>query len=125
MTLASQQVQLVRMLRSSTFVQANGRLRKGSCFCFGGLLCEAYRRATGRGRWIHATTGWSFALGSHESNVLVPREVCEWSGFTNETLDFLVLLNDQGATFPELAQRIEAGCMVEAGILSYSQTERT
>jgi hypothetical protein len=53
-----------------------------SRYCCLGVLCDLYRRATGRGKWVLVTSKkyWAFKVGKHIEDSVLPTEVANWAG---------------------------------------------
>lgn len=101
---------LADLLESGEFEQCKGRLRQGAKLCAEGALCELCRRETGQGQWIGDVfcAPHSTSLPTHGGGA--PSSVCRWALRSGAKPfvggRFLVNLNDQGATFPELARML-------------------
>lgn len=105
----------VAALRSGKYPQGRRALRSNEGFCCLGVLCDLHSQETGHnweyhsikdGRWI----GTYFSSGD-----TCPAEVRMWAGLTcsNPIIDSqgaipLSFINDDGATFEEIANLIEA-----------------
>jgi len=63
-------------LRSRKYRKGKGGLRVDNAFCCLGVLCELYRKDTGKGEWIEALGGKSFLF---ETGIL-PTAVSTWAG---------------------------------------------
>ncbi len=101
------------------FEQAHSQLTLQGDFCCLGVLCELYRRDTGKGRWDH-----SDVVGEHfltDTGIVeegsLPVSVRDWAGLGSHDPDVvhdddnftsLATLNDHGSDFAELADLIEA-----------------
>ena len=96
--------ELIAALQSGKYTQTKGRLRDGDAFCCLGVACDI----SGIGKW----NGNSY---SSEEDVLT-NEVRDYFGFHNSnggvrdytTESCLSELNDQGHSFTEIADFIEA-----------------
>lgn len=109
----------VAALRSGEYVQSTGTLRtKNNEFCCLGVLCDL--RATEKG-----ITKWSANDFNRDGDDYPNDEVCDWAGFPRLDEDRLAREynpevrigderkgvadhNDEGATFAEIADAIEA-----------------
>jgi len=107
-------------LRSGEFPQGLGALRTKRGYCCLGVICERYRRETGKGSW-EPNTGdpggaYVFRLPSGTGDtMLLPGEVQKWAGLTgaNPRLskgEFIsaATANDHEVPFPEIADLFEA-----------------
>jgi len=95
-------------LRSGDYQQGQGYLRQGDQYCCLGVLCDLYGKAVGP-EWEKDGLGeWEDirSICGHESTL--PAVVQTWAGIPGQPnpLD-LTTLNDNGATFEELANIIE------------------
>jgi hypothetical protein len=103
----------VALLRSGEFYQAKGMLRDGVARCCLGVACDAYRRSEDQGsRW--ATSESTGAYTFKGEYLFLPDEVQDWLGIDSddpwvymEHSRTLADMNDNGATFPEIADAIE------------------
>lgn len=100
-------------LRSGTYKQLMGFLRKNNCFCATGVLCDLYAQ--------EKQIEWELDIGhSGRMSILgvwgaAPDEVLDWAGCGVEDrtiqyplkLDAVSRKNDNGHTFEELANYIE------------------
>ena len=101
----------VEALRSGEYKQGDGRLKYDNKLCVLGIACDLYAKNTGQGRWEDD----SFYVSSDDYGYegCVPSEVMDWLGLRDEdggTYDGEALyeLNDDGVSFPELADIIES-----------------
>ena len=112
----------VKALLSDEFSQAEGTLRDGpksdpefatanSMFCCLGVACELYRQQTGIADWEFDDGVWYF-MGEQD---ILPRDVALWLGIKTKNARLLSVrghretlyhLNDDGYTFPEIANII-------------------
>lgn len=101
--------QWVAALRSGQYAQGQGCLRDGGSFCCLGVLCDLHSTATNKGQW-----GDGEYHTASDSDCNVPTDdVCEWAGLREnnpEISDCVTLaeMNDEGASFAEIADKIEA-----------------
>ena len=110
----------VAALRSGEFEQGRGQLRRYNSYCCLGVMCEVYRRETGRGEWID---GWTFEMEDRMANASLPFPVREWVGLRGGSGEYgsktsLTDRNDAGVSFAEIADLIEsepAGLLVPEG----------
>ena len=90
-------------LRSGEYKQGRGRLRSANDeFCCLGVLCDLYAQETGKGWEPHGTDNWT--MFGHPG--VLPGLVARWAATSEDPLK-LSGLNDDGATFTELADKIE------------------
>lgn len=116
---------LVAALRSGEYSQGIGRLRYGDKFCCLGVACNIYQELTGNGKWHHHPSIETMEfVGRTPDGVFyseaynLPVAVRDFFGFKyggefNEDLadhdaDSLIQLNDNGASFAEIADIIES-----------------
>lgn len=102
----------VEALRSGEYKQGEEALRNGDRFCCLGVACDLFRKNTTKGEWVNEEF-----LG--QSTVL-PTLVRDWLGLGSTTgnydgsvekgdyADCLMGRNDNGASFAEIADTIEA-----------------
>ena len=98
--------------------QGHGWLNARGKFCCLGRLCEIYKADTGDGKW--KSCDWSsdhlvFVSEKGSSSALLPLPVAKWLGIDEFLMDitfsngeYASTLNDGGATFKEIAQRLRA-----------------
>ena len=91
----------VQALRSGRYKQARGRIRGSSrfpwprnSFCAMGVLYDVYLRSCGD-KWPKATLGRA------------PTDVREWAGVSRRLEETVVMHNDQGTSFGDIASLIE------------------
>lgn len=111
----------IEALKSGEFKQGVTYLQKDGCFCVVGVLCELFRRETGRGEWRYSEENgvFYFKVGEDCFGSAAPSEVSRWAQVpvglwtTNVKGDFgremeLWELNDSlGYDFLQLANVIE------------------
>lgn len=96
--------QWLTALRSKNFKQTQGALREeGKGYCCLGVLCELYRRDTGKGRWVKNENG-EFSFLDKVGDL--PEQVKKWAGIKSingsiraksefdEQIDSLAAFND-------------------------------
>lgn len=107
-------------LRSGNYEQATGQLRRTSGerrgYCCLGVACDLYREDHPEAKWVGiyretfslpGTVGAEGAL--NESTLFLPQDVQDWLGVTNHaTQERLSEMNDDGASFDEIADEIDA-----------------
>ena len=86
-------------LRSKKYEQARGALRIGDRFCCWGVLCDIHAKETGES-WLE---GAYFG-----ASLVIPNEVKVWAGLEDYNALNLIQHNDDGKTFPAIADLIEA-----------------
>lgn len=92
-------------LRSGRYDQTTGQLRNGNCFCCLGVLCDVFNPNA----W-EIEGDWSYGEGpdqSHEVGVL-PHNFRITYGIDPVLEALLIEMNDDGRTFSEIANYIEA-----------------
>jgi len=78
------------------------------CFCFQGVIADEYLRDTG-GEWIGGI-GIQVNPDSRMRTAYIPKEVMEWSGFSETELSRYTSLNDDvilGLTLAQLGRIID------------------
>ena len=95
-------------LRSGKYDQTSGQLRAGNCFCCLGVLCDIFNPSG----WVKSdgTYEWVYGEGpdeSHEVGVL-PSNFRNTYGINSGIESNLILMNDDGMRFPQIADYIEA-----------------
>lgn len=102
----------VEALRSGEYKQCTGRLRREDGYCCLGVLCDLYKKDHQDSNW----EGNYFFLfhGEHTDTAMsyLPEKVIKWAGLSSENPQYdgdgtLSGLNDEGATFDEIADVIE------------------
>jgi len=107
-------------LRTEGILQGRGYLRQGERYCCLGRLCNLYQTATGKGKWVPQGTSavYKFVIGEEElsdyyDDQTLPHLVQDWAEMQapNGRWDLFHALsheNDNGASFPTIADLIEA-----------------
>lgn len=94
-------------LRSGEFKQCCEHLRINNCFCWSGVACEIYRRETHNGKWWYN----NFELVNQYYLTDMPIQVRDYFGLKSIWgscgTRSLVALNDDGISFPELADLMD------------------
>ena len=102
----------VAALRSGKYKQTKGRLREDNGFCCLGVLCNLHAEAHPK---FAAKQSSKYHYDDNEG--LPPKVVTEWAGISSDTGFFvdnygqyfeLTVLNDQGKSFKQIADIIEA-----------------
>lgn len=108
----------VQALRSGRYKQARGRIRESSrfpwprrSFCAMGVLYDVYLRSHGE-KWPKATIG------------RVPTDALEWAGISRGLEETVVMHNDQGTSFRDIASLIEAHFERLASARRYEEAAR-
>lgn len=96
-------------LRSGDYQQGRLALHDRNRFCCLGVLCDIYRKATGRGQWLPSIDelGDCYVVNGCENSTVPPAEVREWVGVTDCQINYLINLNDDGTSFAQIADFIE------------------
>jgi hypothetical protein len=107
----------VQALRSGDFTQGRNRLRTEDKFCCLGVACELHRKLRPGGAWLENGHGVLTYLGGDS---IMPSQVVAWLGLEKgndnpimQGKQSLAEYNDQGATFPEIADLIEREWLTE------------
>ena len=96
--------QWLTALRSGDYQQGQNYLRQGDQYCCLGVLCDLYGKAVGS-EWEECGEGYYML---HRDTAALPPKVQEWAGIPGRANPLcLTSLNDNGATFEELANIIE------------------
>ena len=111
----------IAALRSGEFKQGKDRLRTDDRFCCLGVACELAAREgiIDKGKGERMDSGLTrYQYGSYElyygegKYQYLPRLVCDWLGLNTSEGGYnqtsLTVLNDEGATFEEIAAVIES-----------------
>ena len=117
----------LKALTSGEYKQTTGALRTKSGYCCLGVLCDIYRKETGKGRWRLSGIAnhqhfVDIATGKSRISML-PTLVAKWAGLVSNESDHhvspsvtisgirvsLASLNDNGSKFSEIAGVIEVG----------------
>lgn len=78
----------VKALRSGKFPQSTMALKrvteKGEGYCCLGVLCEVFRKETGKGEWVRSDMAErvDFLVEGHTETNFLPRAVMEWAGLS-------------------------------------------
>ena len=92
----------VDALRSENYEQDTGSLRtKGDLFCCLGVLCDIVDRSG----WHSAMESWRYAWDG--DTALLPERVHVVSGLSHVEAEILMGMNDNRASFKEIADYIE------------------
>ena len=117
----------VSALRSGKYFQATGALRNEDGFCCLGVLCDVYdsdkwvepippldEDEDDDGKWIYADEGTNYM---YEQTEVLPIHIARIAGLEHQnpevpygvdgTMTQLAVINDNGATFAEIADLIE------------------
>lgn len=120
---------VVAALRSGEFPQTHKHLRDGVGYCCLGVVCELFRRDTGRGEWGEARGEegvTDFQLDDVNSTGYMPADVTNWLGIDYNYGDLETAyinpksegdagavsiggadMNDSGMSFEQIAEVIE------------------
>jgi hypothetical protein len=104
-------------LRSGEYSQAKDRLKTRTGYCCYGVLCDLYQKAHPEtSRWVEGGVDATFIINpsleaDSEPMSTMPNEtVMMWAGLPKPndlSITTLSEMNDEGATFPQIANRIE------------------
>lgn len=103
---------LVRRILASKKL-AQGNLRIGNAFCPLGLLCDMYKRSTGRGKWRwDFGKSYDFVIDEDAEDGYPQRAVREWAGLSTDDAVAIWSMNDtngprKGKRIKEVAEFIE------------------
>ena len=110
----------VQALRSGQYQQGQHELHPDeNSYCCLGVLCDLYRVEQGKGEWTTTPNGrlhGMFRAPNEDiteiETAVIPEVVQKWAGMGSVEGNYcgelsLAGLNDEGATFPELADLIE------------------
>lgn len=111
----------IEALLSGEYKQANGVLRKDTNFCCLGVLCDLYRKDTGKGQWeLGDNSSFYFVCDIFRDDSVLPLKVQDWAGMNSnnglynlkkDKNDFaenaLSSDNDNGRDFIYIAERIK------------------
>jgi hypothetical protein len=93
----------VEALRSGEYEQATGRLKDGNEFCCLGVLCTVMgAQWRDMGPYLDG-----FSLRDENDDELLSLRTLDSVGFGESTQGTLVKMNDDGISFPEIADYIE------------------
>lgn len=118
----------VRALRSGKYAQGRaclrGELEGVDSYCCLGVACDVFHRKTGEGAWeVRWAPAYEFSIGVITEPYYLPAIVADWFGLgsndpvlTKEAGGTLtaVGLNDNGASFKEIADFIEQRYQLKA-----------
>lgn len=75
----------IRALLSKKYPQGRNALRSEGEYCCMGVLCDLYRKSTGKGRWIKKVgSGDAFKIGTHSRTGTLPTVVSNWAGLRGD-----------------------------------------
>lgn len=97
-------------LRSGDYQQGRLQLRKDARFCCLGVLCDLYHKNTCKGRWTILEleeNGDGFLMDGISETMIAPVPVMQWVGMTDGQMENLAKMNDNGASFTQIADYIE------------------
>lgn len=108
----------VEALRSGEYAQGKNVLRDGNNrYCCLGVACEIYHQETGKGEWRLSDSAeyYFFEDDNQKEPAVLPNEVVKWlgikstlGGWQSDEAKSLVILNDGGEDFNEIANVIES-----------------
>lgn len=99
----------IAAMRSGEFRQCRDDLRDGNAFCAVGLICEVYRRETGRGEW----DGHCFVLGDNRNHGTLDADTREALGLTKQETNVIEMHNDAGVSLSVIADYVEKKLLQE------------
>jgi len=122
----------IAALRSGEYEQGQSRLRPSEdTYCCLGVLCDLYVKETGIGEWRDDDVAFQYGrfkdayIFRHPDEEAVrshlPNKVLEWADMETEMGKIrlasgknttLILLNDRGSSFEEIAQALETGTLI-------------
>jgi len=113
---AAHREQWVEALRSGKYEQTKGALRAGDKFCCLGVACDISKL----GVWVPASKKYTsvsdtntYKVGKYQQYIELPDEVMDWLGVSHRECEtdegYLSKINDDGASFSEIADIIESG----------------
>lgn len=93
----------VKALKSNTYKQGKGHLRKDDSFCCLGVLCDLHSKSNPDSYWVSPTlstsTVYKYSAGSSvdsnnkpttvEDSEQLPSAVCDWAGINNNDIPIL------------------------------------
>jgi hypothetical protein len=110
-------------LRSGEYKQTTRQLRCDDSFCCLGVLSDLHAKDTGNGEWEEEDGVLYYESEGYAKSDILPYPVVDWSGLTDSSpcvrvgitdskgegsKMMLAELNDEGSTFEEIADLIEA-----------------
>lgn len=88
-----------------------------NCYCILGLLCETYRRSTGRGFWFDTGKGKrAFRLGNARNAHFAPKEVMDAFSLMDQGAAYAAAVNENDSgrwTMPDLVSFMEKAAIVD------------
>lgn len=107
--MTTEQQRFIEALRDPKYKQTSGKLKRNECFCAEGLKCEIYRQLTGKGSWLTAGSNKDrFSFDNWAWGYNAPTEVDLYFAFPKQHDTSIIKMNDEGMTFPEIADKLEA-----------------
>ena len=101
-------VKWAKALLSGDYKQWKYRLKTNSKYCCLGVLCELYRKETGKGKWKGGAVK-VFEIGNVSKVHEPPKAVLEWAGLENSDITIFTVANDMYLqSFKEIAKTVLA-----------------
>ena len=106
----------INALRSGEYEQGKGKLRKDNNYCCLGVLCDIYNKETGDGEWVLKyklgdNNVFNFNTNRESVDDVLSYNIANWAGLVNNNPNIITKaiagINDDGATFEEIANLIE------------------
>jgi hypothetical protein len=94
----------IEALRSGEYEQGQSFLREGDKFCCLGVLCDLKEPAN----WRRSGDSYDYVVGSDASMGLLPFSLKAETGINGQIESEIVGMNDEGKSFSEIADWIEA-----------------
>lgn len=123
--------ELVVALRSGVYKQGTGTLHPGDAYCPLGVACEISKLGEWENEWRYSKN-YRIEGSLYGNSYLLPLEVVEYYGWSDPGAKLtvpqrdgqfpnLAHLNDNGSTFSQIADVIEAGLVEEADLAAKSE----
>lgn len=83
---------LIAALKSGKYEKCERALRSGNRYCTEGVLCDLYRKETGKTRWRKIEGSDLYKFGGNQGRA--PLAVRQWADISEHSLAFIETLND-------------------------------
>lgn len=93
----------IKALCSGKYKQGRGQLRREDEFCCLGVFCDIYDP----NEWRLAGRVKGYVYGDYDDSMFIPREIRDSLDITMLSHRDLIYMNDNGATFEQIADYIE------------------
>lgn len=93
-------------LVSGEYKQTFGALKKNGCYCVLGVLCNLYKKETGKGDWNPLANYEVFLINDKCHTGTIPTEVQSWIGLSPSQLTAFAGANDCGNSFSSISSAI-------------------